>query len=204
MSSHPEPGGGLLGPLDAAFAGLRADDVADSADREPTGVGEAVDVRGHDLEEGGTLRETSTIAPHRIVDPQAQAIADRLLGRPGDLVVWRLVDERDRATVVGRAIVLGRGEANDRTDVDGGRDRDDVPRLVVPLAVVSRRHCRVELDGDQPVVRDLGSSNGTFIVRDDAVITVGDAPVGLQDGDVLATAGGRRRLVSVERTGAVR
>ena len=35
--------------------------------------------------------------------------------------------------------------------------------LVVPLGVVSRRHCQVSRLGDRYVVADLGSANGTFV-----------------------------------------
>ncbi|MFW6060802.1 MAG: FHA domain-containing protein [Phycisphaeraceae bacterium] len=34
--------------------------------------------------------------------------------------------------------------------------------LRIPLSSVSRQHCEIEVDGDRAVVRDLGSSNGTF------------------------------------------
>lgn len=35
--------------------------------------------------------------------------------------------------------------------------------LCVPLMIISRRHCELNLDQDQLTVRDLGSRNGTFI-----------------------------------------
>jgi len=42
---------------------------------------------------------------------------------------------------------------------------------------VSRRHCQVELDGEELIVVDLGSTNGTFVdgerVTDRAVLPVG-------------------------------
>lgn len=49
---------------------------------------------------------------------------------------------RDRRCVIGRD-----------TDVD----------LRIPVGTVSRQHCEVRIDDDEPVVRDLGSSNGTFL-----------------------------------------
>jgi pSer/pThr/pTyr-binding forkhead associated (FHA) protein len=33
----------------------------------------------------------------------------------------------------------------------------------IPLAVISRRHCKLSKKGDRLIVKDLGSSNGTFI-----------------------------------------
>lgn len=34
--------------------------------------------------------------------------------------------------------------------------------LRIPLSSVSRQHCEIEIDGDTAILRDLGSSNGTF------------------------------------------
>lgn len=43
-----------------------------------------------------------------------------------------------------------------------GRDTD--ADLRIPVGTVSRQHCEVRIgDDDEPVVRDLGSSNGTFL-----------------------------------------
>ena len=33
----------------------------------------------------------------------------------------------------------------------------------IPLAMVSRRHCQITLEEDSIIVRDLGSSNGTYV-----------------------------------------
>ncbi len=35
--------------------------------------------------------------------------------------------------------------------------------LVIPLPDISRRHCRIDLDGEWAVLTDLGSTNGSFI-----------------------------------------
>lgn len=67
-----------------------------------------------------------------------------------------------------------------------GRDRAcDLP---IPSALISRRHCCLAVDGDGVAVRDLGSTNGTWIngVRVDE----GD----LRDGDELSLAHLRYRL----------
>jgi serine phosphatase RsbU (regulator of sigma subunit) len=35
--------------------------------------------------------------------------------------------------------------------------------LVIPIPDISRRHCRIDLDGEAAVLADLGSTNGTFV-----------------------------------------
>ncbi len=35
--------------------------------------------------------------------------------------------------------------------------------LRIPTHDVSRQHCRLDLTGDKPVLKDLGSSNGTYV-----------------------------------------
>ena len=50
----------------------------------------------------------------------------------------------------------------------------------VPVPSVSREHCEVVLEGDKVVVRDLGSSNGTYVNRE----RVREAQ--LKPGDLLA------------------
>lgn len=41
--------------------------------------------------------------------------------------------------------------------------RKDDCTIRIPLAMVSRRHAEVVLDGDDVLLRDLGASNGTFL-----------------------------------------
>ena len=41
--------------------------------------------------------------------------------------------------------------------------RDAEAKLQIPLAAVSRRHCIIEVEDDELVAKDLGSSNGTYI-----------------------------------------
>lgn len=48
----------------------------------------------------------------------------------------------------GRSVVIGRG-----------RDCD----LPIPAPEASRRHCEIACEGNQFIVRDLGSTNGTFV-----------------------------------------
>ncbi|MEX0715399.1 MAG: FHA domain-containing protein [Planctomycetaceae bacterium] len=70
----------------------------------------------------------------------------------------------------GQKIVLSRGE------VVFGRDDDCGIRLT--SADVSRRHCVLRIDPGEVVLRDLGSSNGTFVngipVRDELRLVSGD------------------------------
>lgn len=44
-----------------------------------------------------------------------------------------------------------------------GRQADAQIRL--PDPGVSRQHCEIQLDADRPTIKDLGSSNGTFVNR---------------------------------------
>ncbi len=60
--------------------------------------------------------------------------------------------------------------------------------LVLEGGTVSRRHCRIELQGSQLVISDLGSTNGTFV---DGVRVEGT--VALQDGAALAIGAHRLR-----------
>jgi pSer/pThr/pTyr-binding forkhead associated (FHA) protein len=50
----------------------------------------------------------------------------------------------------------------------------------LPLPFVSRRHCRFTRTGDQVLVQDLGSYNGTFVNGKRA-----SRPLPVQDGDEL-------------------
>ena len=44
--------------------------------------------------------------------------------------------------------------------VIGRRQQSD---LCIPLMLISRRHCEIDIDKDQVVIRDLGSRNGTIL-----------------------------------------
>ena len=61
-----------------------------------------------------------------------------------------------------------------------GRGKDC--ELRIPLADVSRQHCQFTLEGEQLLVRDLGSSNGTQI--DDHTIPTGK-DILLADGETV-------------------
>ena len=57
--------------------------------------------------------------------------------------------------------------------------RDETSDFVLPDHKVSRRHCEFDLSGELPVIRALGSKNGTFVNGS----RVGE--VELKDGDVI-------------------
>jgi len=64
------------------------------------------------------------------------------------LVMFKPSGERKDLPVVNPVTVLGRGDECD---------------LRVPLKSVSRRHCELTLSEDELKVKDLGSSNGTYV-----------------------------------------
>ena len=56
--------------------------------------------------------------------------------------------------------------------------RGDVCGVRIPVRSVSRRHCELAIEGDELIVRDLGSSNGTFVngerISEDIELDAGD------------------------------
>ncbi|MCJ7543783.1 MAG: FHA domain-containing protein [Phycisphaerae bacterium] len=64
------------------------------------------------------------------------------------LVMFRNDGQRKDFPVVSSPVTIGRGEGCE---------------LRVPLLSVSRRHCQITVENDQVIVKDLGSSNGTFV-----------------------------------------
>jgi len=80
------------------------------------------------------------------------------------LVMFRSDGERRSFSITRSITVVGR-----REDCD----------LRIPLGEVSRKHCRVVLDGDSLRLEDLGSSNGTYHngvrVEKDADLQAGDS-----------------------------
>jgi predicted component of type VI protein secretion system len=61
--------------------------------------------------------------------------------------------------------------------------RDQRSNLVIEDRQVSRRHARIRLEGDQYILKDLNSRNGTFVNGQEL-----DAPHSLQDGDEIQVA----------------
>jgi pSer/pThr/pTyr-binding forkhead associated (FHA) protein len=64
------------------------------------------------------------------------------------LVMFKEDGERKAFSVSGNKTIIGRKE-----DCD----------LRIPLGVVSREHCELEITDEGVVLRDLGSSNGTYV-----------------------------------------
>ena len=62
-------------------------------------------------------------------------------------------------------VVRGRSEANTLRLMDGVNSigRHDDCQIRIRSSQVSRRHCQLFEDGDKLILRDLGSSNGTFV-----------------------------------------
>ncbi len=79
------------------------------------------------------------------------------------LIMFKNDGQRRDFPVTGRITSVGRGE-------DCG--------LRVPLLSVSRRHCELSLTGEEMKVRDLGSSNGTYLnnnrINEEEVLKAGD------------------------------
>jgi pSer/pThr/pTyr-binding forkhead associated (FHA) protein len=78
------------------------------------------------------------------------------------LVMFRPDGRRKDLPIVSETTVVGRGE-----DCE----------LQIPLLAVSRRHCELSIVGNELEVKDLGSSNGTFVNSeriDDAALEAGD------------------------------
>jgi predicted component of type VI protein secretion system len=92
-------------------------------------------------------------------------------------------------------IIRGRSEANTLKLIDGvnsiGRHDDCLIRI--RSAQVSRRHCELYEDGDKLMLRDLGSSNGTFV---NGKRVLGQQS--LKAGDVLTIGGVTLRVDAIK------
>lgn len=117
--------------------------------------------------------------PSEGLDPLAIQVAERL--HSGRTPGWPAPQHR-------RQLVAATGARVAADDVVIGRGAQ--VGLLVEGDIVSRCHCSVSAGA----VRDLGSANGTVILRGQLVIPVGDEPVVLEPGDELMTDRGRARL----------
>jgi hypothetical protein len=91
---------------------------------------------------------------------------------------------------LGRPVRIGRGQQGE---------------VVLPERVISRRHCEARWDGCRVWVRDLGSTNGTYLNSDcfhDGIRLDGPEGVFLRLGEVLHLGGVRLRLATPSRAKA--
>lgn len=117
--------------------------------------------------------------------PEAEPVAEEAASEPGPagprLVLKRANQETDVVFAITPPVVVGRFDPEvGPVDVDLG-----------PLpegAYVSRKHARIEFEDDVYTVTDLGSSNGTFVLRGDFT-RVESAPIA--DGDEIAFGNAR-------------
>ena len=111
------------------------------------------------------FKDRVTSASQTVLTDAGEARAGRPIGQNGSLIVI-YGDELGRRVRVGtEPLVIGRSPQCE---------------IQVDQQSVSRNHCRIRFDGTDFLVRDLGSTNGTY-VNDDPV--VGDAR--LRHGDQL-------------------
>ena len=135
---------------------------------------------------GSNERRSEAILPaaktsaHGYVAPAHDNAAELFRFREHDGPHAKLVIHRGRSA--GKEFPLNEDEAHiGRWDADGGifpdvdLDSDD------PEAKVSRRHARITRRGEQYLIEDLGSTNGTFINRGRRLLPGDRQP--LRDGD---------------------
>jgi pSer/pThr/pTyr-binding forkhead associated (FHA) protein len=102
------------------------------------------------------------------------------------LIMFKSDGQRKDFPIINPTTVIGRGENCD---------------LRVPLLNVSRRHCELMLSGDVVKVKDVASSNGTFVNNkrvNETILNPGDPPDrrparGHQAGQDQGRQGRRRR-----------
>ncbi|MAT04030.1 MAG: hypothetical protein CL424_03180 [Acidimicrobiaceae bacterium] len=171
---------GMLGPLHGAMAdGAEPSTGEIAAAALPTESAEPVagaeSTPPADPAEPSSTGRTSTRRP---LPEGAVSVADEILGRSAG----------SNRPVVAVRVGDTVHELGDRPLVFGRRPDADV--VVVPDGRVSRRHAAIEYDQSTPVVRDVGSTNGTQVRRDGTTIVVGSTPVPLRVGDVVLTIDG--------------
>jgi serine phosphatase RsbU (regulator of sigma subunit) len=76
--------------------------------------------------------------------PVFQAPAEEI----GHFLTYAIADEVTRVPITRAGLTIGRTAPSD---------------VLISTAEISRRHCRIELAGDEAMLSDLGSTNGTFI-----------------------------------------
>src|SRR4051794_10987504 len=93
-------------------------------------------------------------------------------------------------------IVRGRSDVNTLKLIDGVNSigRHDECLIRIRSAQVSRRHCELYEDGQRLMLRDLGSSNGTYV---NGKRVLGQQP--LKAGDVLTIGGVTLRVDPINK-----
>lgn len=123
------------------------------------------------------LEEKETVAEEAVVEEEASAEEDAPVAEDGDEVEGDSGDEAESA--LGPRLILVRN--GEETDISFeisppaviGRFDPSVGPIEVDLgqveegSYVSRKHAKITLEDDVYQIEDLGSSNGTFILRDD-------------------------------------
>ena len=127
----------------------------------------------------------------RPVSRIAQELADQMFGF-GESGNPQIADLADCAADFGDEICLLVGDANVWVPSEGvvlGR-LPGPSGVVVTDEHVSRRHIRVGREGECLIVADLGSTNGTLVLRRDEEIEVASTGVPLEVGDRIVTGNG--------------
>lgn len=122
------------------------------------------------------------VAPARAVSAAAMAIADQIMGLDD-----AIVERQGRTAVTLRAADGALVEVEQECTI--GRSEDE-NRITVSDGRVSRSHALVTHRAGRVSVQDLGSSNGTLLVRDGMFEQVTNEPRELRAGDRLETVGG--------------
>ena len=121
---------------------------------------------------GGGNRESKTQAN--------QNVTNLSVGAPfahARLVIERGKNAGKEFVLSENEILIGRWDADNGVFPDVDLDADD------PEAKVSRRHARIFRNGDQYLIEDLGSTNGTFVNRGRRLLP-GNRQI-IQDGDEI-------------------
>lgn len=200
---------GLVGGFSGAMSGLTQADV-DRYERDQFMETPPIDTRiDHEpdraIHDDASTRVDDAEHPptRRPVEPLAASIAERLIADPivepaKELTEVEANDDRGLVIVVGASRHLVGASGTARLVIGREPESGDGQRAVVDRGVVSRSHCIVAASADGVHLIDLGSSNGTVVVRRQQQLVVGADRVELSAGDVIATAGGAVVIATVE------
>jgi DNA-binding NtrC family response regulator len=90
----------------------------------------------------------SCVPDREIPSEGTGVVTQRMPDASGERPQRLVLSLRNRDVVVDRSLSIGQDDTND---------------VVIDDACVSRRHCRIEVMGERVMVRDLQSTNGTFL-----------------------------------------